>query len=94
MAMPVVPGAGLAMVKAEIVLRPLEAFLDGPSQTGGAGELGEGCAGRPKDEIAGSFVGGVAGAAEQQPVRRDDQGETRIILIVVAPGEVLEGRKQ
>ena len=55
------------MVKAEIVLRPLEAFLNGPSQTGRAGEFGEGCAGRTEDEVIGPLVRVVAGAADQQP---------------------------
>lgn len=51
MATPAVPGERLAMIEAEIVLDPLEAFLDGPWQTGGAGEFGERGAGMAEDEI-------------------------------------------
>ena len=67
MAMPTVPGAGLAVVEAEVVLCPLEAFLDGPSQPCGAGQFCERRVGVAEDEIVGPFVWIVAGAADQQP---------------------------
>ena len=41
MAVPAVPGPGLAVIEAEVVLGPLEAFLDGPAQAGGTSQLGE-----------------------------------------------------
>ena len=39
MAMPPMPGSGLAVIETEIVLSAQEAFLDGPSQTGGASDF-------------------------------------------------------
>ena len=39
MAMPAMPGSGLAMIEAEIVLGAQEALLDGPSKAGGAGDV-------------------------------------------------------
>ena len=67
MAMPAVPGAGLAVIEAEIVLRPLEALLDGPSQAGGAGESASVVPAGAEDEIVGLLVRIVAGASDQQP---------------------------
>src|SRR3546814_4465091 len=50
---PAMPGAGLAMVQPEIVLGAQEAFLDGPAQACGSGQLLERCSFARIDEIIG-----------------------------------------
>src|SRR4051794_18775732 len=60
--------ARLAMIEAQVVLGALEALLDGPAQTGRAGELGEAGARRSKGEVVGSLVRRLAAAADQHPV--------------------------
>lgn len=54
------------MIEAEVILRSPEAFLDGPSQTGGADRFGEHRSGVAEDEIVSLFIGIFAGAADQQ----------------------------
>src|SRR3546814_1301639 len=64
---PAMPGAGLAMVQPEIVLGSQEAFLDGPAQACGSGQLLERCSFARIDEIIGKFAGVPETAAEKEP---------------------------
>lgn len=67
MAMPAVPGVGLAMVEPEIVLGALETFLNGPTQASGTGEFGKRRAGGCEDEVVRPLIGGLAIASDQKP---------------------------
>ncbi len=68
MPVPAMPGTGLEMVKAEIVLCPLEALLDGPAQPGSAGQFRKAGANSAEDEITCQFLQIPAAAAPQQAV--------------------------
>ena len=56
------------MIKAEIVLCPLEAFLDGPAQAGSPGGFRKAGAGRTADHVACQPARVPAAAAHQHPV--------------------------
>ena len=53
------------MVEAEIILGSLEAFLDGPAQAGGAGQLGERDPFAGKDEVVGTLLRFLAVTPDQ-----------------------------
>lgn len=55
------------MVKAEIVLGALKAFLNGPAQAGGAGKLGQRGFLWREGEIIGPLVGLLPVAPDQHP---------------------------
>ena len=67
MTVPAVPRARLAVIEAEIILGSLKALLDGPAQTGRAGEFGKGGAGGCEDEIIGPLASVSPAAADQDP---------------------------
>ena len=64
MAVPAVPRAGLAVVEAEVILGPLNAFLDGPAQTGGACQLGKARGDGTEDKIVGLLLRVSPGPAD------------------------------
>ena len=63
------PVAGLVLVKAGLVLRLLEAFLDCPAGAGHAGEVDRGCGRIPCQDVVGDLPGGdtAAGVGSQCP---------------------------
>lgn len=68
-AMPAVPGPGLAIVKSKIILGAQEAFLDGPAQARCSGQFRERSAFARMSEIVGNLVRvpEPEAAAEKQP---------------------------
>lgn len=67
MAVPSVPGPGLAVVETEIILGAQEAVFDRPAQLGGPGEFGQRGARGGVGEVKGERLGVPAAAADQQP---------------------------
>ena len=62
------PGAGLAVVEAEIVLGAQEALLNGPAQPGRAGQFRQVGTGWGVGEVIGALFRVAAGLADLEPV--------------------------
>lgn len=67
MAVPAMPGAGLAMIETEIVLGSQKALLNGPAQPGRHGEFGQSGFGGGVGEVVGNGLRITAAPAGQYP---------------------------
>ncbi len=56
MTVPPVPGARFTVIEAQFFLGTLEAFLDGPAQPSGAGQLSQSSAARSEGEVIGTLL--------------------------------------
>ncbi|MEZ5933768.1 MAG: hypothetical protein R3F54_17810 [Alphaproteobacteria bacterium] len=81
-AMPSVPGSRLAVIEIEIIFGAQEAFLDGPSQTGCAGDVGKRRAFERMDEIvSGRLEIAFVQVADDESVTRPSSGGRMEIMI-------------
>jgi hypothetical protein len=83
--MPTMPGAGLTMLKPEIVLGAQETVLNRPAPACRLGHVGEQSSLARMDKIIGQIVRAFQAAAEQQPaleavLRRAVQGQARPVI--------------
>ena len=61
------PGPRLAVIKAQVVLCPLETFFDRPAQAGNAGQFGQGGSRRAECEVVSQLAGVAPVTADQEP---------------------------